>query len=122
MRSIGAKQKSLKHFELISKIMSKKHLLVIGTDLQGAEGYHLYLLDKQEKCMYHYIGATSLGSSPLLSIPMHLESMLWGIEKGYKVYDFGGSSFYDSNIYKFKKDFGGDEFPVMVLKRWLFSV
>lgn len=81
-------------------------------------GQYLHLLDKEQSSFIALLaGVDESMYEHYPNIIHHWKSINWGIENGYKKYDFGSArSNFNDGVYIFKEEFGAEVTPIL---RWI---
>lgn len=94
----------------------KENIKLFSFSIDGeTEGYHFYVLDKQRLSLFHMFSAITEDSFRYYPGELlHEHSIKWGIENGYKIYNFGGTtSCFTDGLFKYKEKFGGKAVPTI---------
>ncbi|WP_224447685.1 lipid II:glycine glycyltransferase FemX [Haloprofundus salilacus] len=105
-------------FEELASMDDRLRLFSLEVDDDPA-GSLLYLVDEEQSTMHYFFSAVERdhfehNASELL----HEHAMKWGIERGYRYYDFGETSpDFRDGLFRFKERFGGRAVPTLSWER-----
>lgn len=115
MERVGTDPSPRRFFDqLVDRLGDRIKLFGLEVDGTSA-GKHLYVLDDEQETIHHLFSA--VGEEDFEYYPselLHAHAIEWGGTNGYERYDFGETSTdFSDGLFKYKKQFGGDLFPVL---------
>lgn len=106
-------------FNNLERTLSKR-VKIFSAIVDGVDvGKHLYFIDDEQFSLHHFFSAVDESNFKYYpSELLHAHAIQWGIENGYKYYDFGGTSAHFNNgLFKFKEEFGGKAVPTLTWEK-----
>jgi predicted N-acyltransferase len=115
MRRVEADPLPLQFVEKLAEHLTDR-VKIFTLEVDGTEaGRHLNILDEEQDTVHYFF--SSVESADFEYYPselLHTHAIKWGIDNGFKQYDFGETSANNSDgLFNYKKQYGGEPIPTL---------
>jgi len=104
-----------------SHMKGKTKLFMVKLDERFIGGLLHFIDPFQSRLFYSFGGSYRKYNKYMPQVLLHVYSIKWAKKNGYHYYDMGGSSFFDSGVFRFKEQWGGEVVPILVWERDFFG-